>query len=234
MSSTIWPADSAFPQICGARQWDEDHPGGKPCDDRECICHESAPRGWGLCEWHGDLCDCPEVAAAPRGLSPRPAGGVMRALDKSGLPHTPKAVAAPAPEPLTATAARTFGSPLPSSKTVWSEWKMVYNMEQPKPILNQALHPTTPIWWYSMVEAWRTAIVGGNLVVEVRFFSHNIIRQMVPLIKVAGIVGKRHYLGSKYEVIVNAFSPTMPLKYRFNDSDDALEFQAALMAVIYG
>ena len=85
-----------------------------------------------------------------------------------------------------------------------------------------------------MVKAWRTAKRDGNLVVEVRFFSDNIIRQMVPLIKIGGVVGKRHYLASKYEVIVNTFSPTMPLKFRFNDSDDALEFQADLMDVLYG
>ena len=194
-SSVTWPA---VPKISGAREWDEEH----------------RAVSWGKCEWHGDFCDCPEATAAPRGLSPRPAGA-----------------GEPAPEPLTATAARSFGSPPP--KTTWSEWKMVSNTEEPKPVLNQALRPTPPIWWYGMVKEWRSAKRDGNLIVEVRLFSDNIIRKMIPLRKVSGMVGKRHYLSSKYEIIINSYGPHSSLGFKFNDSDDALEFQMDMMKVLY-
>jgi hypothetical protein len=107
---------------------------------------------------------------------------------------------------------------------------MVSNTEPPKPILSQVQDNS----WYAMVKEWRTTTsIGGMLVIETRLFSDNIIRQMVPLIKVTGIVGKRHYLSQKYEVILNTYSPTMPLKFKFHDSDDALEFQMDLMGVVY-
>lgn len=182
MSSSItWP-------ITGAREWEEDHAADRAV-------------GWGRCEWHGDGC---QEAAAPHGLSPRPAGA-----------------GEPAPEP-------------PKPKATWSEWKMVSNTEKPKPVLNHTFHNTPPTWWYSMVKGWRSTKRDGNLIVEVRLFSDNIIRKMVSLSKVSGMVGKRRYLSSADEVIINSYGPHLSLSFKFNDSDDALEFQMDMMKVLYG
>ena len=100
-------------------------------------------------------------------------------------------------------------------------------------MLNQALRPTPPTWWYSMVKEWRSTYRDGNLIIEVRLFSNNILRRMVPRIKVSGMVGKRPHLSSADEVVINTYGPHSPLKFKFNDSDDALEFQMDMMKVLY-
>lgn len=117
-------------------------------------------------------------------------------------------------------------APAAPSKTNWSEWKMVSNLEMP-----QAQHDST---WYITVKEWRTTHVGEMLVIEVRLFSDNIFRHMIPRLKVRGLVAKTRWLGRLYEVIVNSYGRHPDLKFKFLDSDNALEFQMDLYKVLYG
>jgi hypothetical protein len=157
----------------------------------------------GPCDWPGCDCGAFEERDVPRGLSPRPAGG-----------EAVEAVAAPAP--------------VAPTKTIWSEWKMVSNLERPKPFSD---HDTT---WYSTIKEWRTALVGEIIVIETRLFSDNIIRYMIPRLKVSGMIAKRAWLGRLHTVIINTYGPHPPLKFKFLDSDNALEFQMDLFTVLYG
>jgi hypothetical protein len=160
----------------------------------------------GPCDWPGCDCGACEERDVPRYLSPRPAGGEVE-----------EAAAAPALAP---------------AKTAWSEWKMVSNTEQPKREAYASSSQDTT--WFTTVKEWRTTQIGNMLVFETRLFSTNIIRQMIPRSKVSGMIAKRAWLGRLHTIHLNSFGPHPALKFKFLDSDNALEFQMDLFTVLYG
>lgn len=117
-------------------------------------------------------------------------------------------------------------APAAPAKTNWSEWKMVSNTEQPAELYKYA--------WFTSVRGWRTTQVGKMLVIEVRLFSDNIFRHMIPRIKVRGLIARTHPAARQYNVIVNSYGRHPDLKFKFLDSDNAIEFQMDLCEILYG
>lgn len=196
-------------------------------------------------EGHAAVCGCiwcnPDDSwGAPRGLSPRPAGGEVEEEAAAAAPpltvgchdcaargaecdpcHAERVLVEGADGSRAAPAA-----PPSPAKTNWSEWKMVSNTEQPAELYKYT--------WFTSVRGWRTAHVGEMLVIEVRLFSDNIFRHMIPRIKVRGLIARTHPAAHQYNVIVNSYGRHPDLKFKFLDSDNALEFQMDLCKVLYG